>query len=154
MLTQVVSFITILSYAIVVSQSFMYILALKSTQLGLTAPGYIEIRQLIDTNMRSKFRYVIYIALAASLALVILTIKNTASLVFITAVIALVALIADILLTVKGNLPVNDVINTWTPAKYPGNWQVIRQQWFTIFRYRQVANITGFISLLAGMVFE
>ena len=153
MLIKIVSFINLLAYAIVVSQSFMYILALKNTQLALRAPSYIEVRQLIDKNMRSSFKYVLYLALASSVALVILHVKDPGSIAFITAAVAFVALIIDILLTVKGNLPVNDIINGWSPDKYPDNWQQVRQQWFTIFQYRQIANITGFISLLVGMVF-
>ena len=153
MLIKIVLFINLLSYAVIVSQSFMYILALKNTQLALRAPGYIEMRQLIDMNMRSRFRYVLYLALAGSLALLILHVNNPGSISFITAAIAFVALVIDIVLTVKGNLPVNDVINGWTPESYPANWQEVRQQWFTIFQYRQIANITGFVSLLAGMVF-
>ncbi len=153
MLIKIVSLINLLSYAVVVSQSFMYILALKNSQLALRAPSYIEVRQQIDKNMRALFKYVLYLALASSVALVILHVKDPGSIPFITAAVALVALVIDILLTVKGNLPINDVINGWTTENYPATWQEVRQQWFTIFQYRQIANITGFISLLVGMVF-
>jgi len=47
---------------------------------------------------------------------------------------------------------VNDIINGWAPGNYPDNWKEVRQEWFNIFRYRQIANITGFISLLLGMI--
>ncbi|MEI9955433.1 MAG: hypothetical protein WDM90_03780 [Ferruginibacter sp.] len=104
--------------------------------------------------MRSNFKYVIYAALLANLLLVITTIKNPGSIVFITAAIALVCLIADILLTLKGNLPINDIINQWSADNYPANWQAFRTKWFTIFQYRQVATIIGFVSLLIGVVFR
>ena len=153
MLIKIVLFINLIAYAVIVSQSFMYILALKNTQLALRAPSYIEVRHLIDVNMRSRFKYVLYLALLTSLALVILQLKDPASIGLITAAIAFVVLVIDIVLTVKGNLPVNDIINGWTAENYPANWQEMRQKWFTIFQYRQIANITGFISLLAGIVF-
>lgn len=143
----------LLTYSIVVSQSFMYILALKHVQLNLEAGSYTELRKLIDTSMRGNFKYVIYAALLTNLILVISTIKNPGSLVFITAAIAFVALIADTLLTVKGNLPINDIINTWSSDNYPTNWADYRAKWFNIFQYRQIANITGFVSLLIGAVF-
>lgn len=153
MAIKIIFLFALLAYSIIVSQSFMYILALKNVQYSLEAGSYTELRKLIDASMRSSFKYVIYAALLANLILIISTIKNPGSLLFITAAIAFVALIADTLLTVKGNLPVNDIINTWSLDNYPANWTEYRTKWFNIFQYRQVANITGFVSLLIGAVF-
>lgn len=153
MATKIILFITLLAYAVIASQSFMYILSLKQVQLNLGANAYTEIRKLTDTSMRANFKYVIYAALLANLLLVISTIKTPNSLVFISAIIAFAALVTDVLLTLKGNLPINDVINTWQVDNIPGNWTAVRASWFRIFQYRQVANITGFVSLLAAVVF-
>jgi uncharacterized membrane protein len=153
MTTKIILAITLLVYAIIASQAFMYMLSLKQVQLNLGANSYTEIRKLIDISMRASFKYVIYAALLANVLLVIATLKTPSSLVFITATIALVALVAEILLTLKGNLPINDVINTWSADNFPANWTSFRDKWFTIFQYRQMASITGFISLLIGAVF-
>ena len=153
MLVKALFLFTLLAYSMIVSQSFMYILSLKHVQINLGANAYTEIRQLIDASMRSSFKYVIYAALLGNLLLVVSTIKNPSSLLFITAAIALIALIADTLMTVKGNLPINDIINTWSADKYPTDWADYRAKWLTIFQYRQIANIMGFVSLLIGAVF-
>ena len=153
MTTKIILLSTILAYSISVSQSFMYILALKDVQLTLDCNAYTELRKLIDASMRNNFKYVIYAVLLANLALIVSTIKNPGSLLFITSVIALVALVTDTLLTVKGNLPINDVINTWSSDSYPSNWVEYRTKWLYIFQYRQIANISGFISLLIGAIF-
>jgi hypothetical protein len=153
MTTKIIFTITLLAYAMIASQAFMYILSLKQVQLNLDANTYTEIRKLIDTSMRASFKYVIYAALLANVLLVIVTAKTPAGLVFITSTIALVALVAEILLTLKGNLPINDVINTWPAENIPANWESFRQKWFTIFQYRQIASITGFVSLVIGAVF-
>lgn len=131
----------------------MYIIALKHVQLSLEANSYTELRQLIDISMRSNFKYVIYVALLSNIVLVFTTAKNPASLLFITTVIALTALLLDILIAVKGDLPINDIINSWSTDNYPKNWAEYRTKWFHVFQYRQIANITGFISLLIGAVF-
>ncbi len=153
MTTKIILLSTLLAYSIIVSQSFMYILALKHAQLNLEAGPYIVLRRLIDASMRSNFKYVVYAALLTNLILVISTVKNPDSLLFITATIAFVALIADTLLTVKGNMPINDVINTWSSDSYPKDWADYRATWLSVFQYRQMANITGFVSLLIGAVF-
>jgi hypothetical protein len=153
MLVKVLFLFTLLAYSIIVSQSFSYIIALKNVQLNLNAGSYIELRKLIDANFRANFTYVVYAVLITNLLLVLTTVKNPSSLLFITAAIAFVALIADTLLTVKGNLPINDIINTWSTDKYPTDWADYRAKWLTIFQYRQIANIMGFVSLLIGAVF-
>jgi hypothetical protein len=72
---------------------------------------------------------------------------------FIGSAIALVTLILDILLTIKGNMPINNMINTWTEDNYPADWQLYRAKWLSIFEKRQIANIIGFLCLLMGTVF-
>src|SRR5690606_1674186 len=114
---------------------------------------YTEIRKLIDASMKSNFKYVIYTALLSNLVLVICTFKNLRSTLFITAAIAFAALILDTTLAVKGNIPINDAISTWTLDSYPANWAEFRIKWLQIFQYRQIANISGFVSLLIGAVF-
>ncbi|MEJ0055665.1 MAG: hypothetical protein WDN75_08475 [Bacteroidota bacterium] len=132
MTTKIILLFALLTYSIIVSQSFMYILALKNVQLSLNASSYTELRQLIDANMRGNFKYVVYAALLTSLVLVISTVRQPGSLLFITAAIAFLALVTDTLLTVKGNLPVNDIINTWTPDSYPADWKEYRDKWLSI----------------------
>jgi hypothetical protein len=153
MTTKIFILITLLAYGIIVSQSFMYILALKHVQLNLNANSYTELRQLIDTSMRNNFKYVIYVALLSNLVLVISTGKNPGSLLFLTAAIAFAALILDTLIAVKGNIPINNFISTWSTDSYPANWEEYRAKWLQFFQYRQIANITGFIGLLIGAVF-
>lgn len=153
MLIKVIFIFTLLAYSIIVSQSFLYIIALKNVQLSLDAGSYIELRKLLDVNFRANFTYVVYASLITNLLLVLVTLKNPRSLLFITVAFAFVALIIDTILTINGNLPINDVINTWSAENYPANWADYRAKWFDIFQYRQIANIAGFVSLLIGAVF-
>lgn len=153
MTQKIILLATLLCYTVMVSQPLMYILSLRNTQMALGGSSYTEVRQLIDANMRGLFKYVIYAALLSTLLLLIVSIKTPGSLLFISAAIAFVALVADTLLTVKGSLPVNDIINTWSPGNFPENWMEIRQRWFSIFEYRQWILIAGFVSLLAGAIF-
>jgi hypothetical protein len=152
MLHNIVLFITLFSYAVIVSQSFMYILSLRNATLGLGANSYTELRQLIDANMRARFKWPTYAALASSLVWMIMNIQAPSGLLFITAVIALAGLVIDVAFTLKRSLPLNDIINNWTTTNYPDNWREIRQQWLDSFQYRQIVNITGFTSLLIGAV--
>jgi hypothetical protein len=144
---------TLLAYGVIVSQSFMYILALRSVTLRLDSNMYIELRKQIDRSMRATFKYAMYAGLLLNLLLLIVTISNPVSLLFILSAVAFVALIVDTMITIKGNIPVNTVINNWTPGSHPANWSDFREKWLRVFCYRQIANITGFVSLVAGAVF-
>jgi len=154
MITNIILFFAILFYSGIVSQSIMYLLALRNAQLGLDAKPYIQLRKLIDANMRAKFKYFVYGALITNFLLVISTVSEPGSLLFITALVGFLALIADILLTIKGNIPINDIINTWSVENYPSNWAEYREKWLNIYRYRQIFTITGFVSLVIGAVFR
>lgn len=103
--------------------------------------------------MRSNFKYVVYAALLGNLLLLVSTFESPGSVLSGAATIAFFALLVDTLLMLKGNLPINNIINTWEPDNAPTNWEEYRAKWFSIFQYRQIANILGFLSLLVGAVF-
>lgn len=153
MATNIIFLITLLAYSILVSQPFMYMLALKYAQSSLDIGPYMELRKLIDASMRKNFKYVIYTALLANLLLVVLTAGNPGSLLFLAATLSLITLIADVFITLKGNMPINDVINTWTPERYPADWTDYRERWFRFLGYRGVLSMIGFTGLLVAAVF-
>lgn len=153
MFTKIILLLAILAYSVIAAQSFMYLVALKNVQHGMQAASYIELRKLLDVNFRANYQYAVYAALLTGLLLVLAKIKSPASLGFITAAIAFAALIADVLLMMKGNMPINNLINTWTAENYPADWAMYRAKWLQIFFYREIVTITGFISLVIGTVF-
>ena len=125
-------FITMLIYAFVISQSFFYILAMSGTMKKMQAATYIEISSILLTAF---------------------CVVNPSGLLFFSSVIALIALVADVLSAIKGNIPLNNFINSWTTINYPEDWKRYRSKWFTLYNVRQALNITGFVSLLAGLIF-
>lgn len=146
--------INLFAYGFVVSQPFTYIIALKEVQMNMQPAAYIELRKLLDKNYTITFRVVIYVTLASSSLLCILFCIEPMSLVFISSALALVLLIVEILLAVKGNVPINKVINSWSHDDYPEDWEVYRNRWLAIFAKRQLVSIAGFASLLVGAVFR
>ena len=154
MLNKLLLLVTLLVYSVIVSQSYMYIIALKNAQINMQPNTYIEFRKLMDAGFRANFKYAVYAGLIGNLVLLIATAKAPGSLIFITSAIAFFALVADVLLMMKGNMPINNMINGWEADQYPADWALYRTKWLKVFQYRQVANITGFVSLLAGTVFS
>ena len=149
----IIIFINLLAYSFIVSQSFSYIIALSNVQKEMSAPAYIELRKLLDKNFRKKYSILIYVSLISSILLTVLSSMNTTSLLFIGSAMGLCALTIDILLTVKGNMPINNMINTWTEDNYPADWKTYRAKWLSIINKRQIINIIGFLCLLIAVVF-
>lgn len=152
--TRVILFGALFSYSWIVSQSFMYAIALENVQLAMQPSSYIELRHLLDASFRANFKFAVIAALASNLLLLIVTIRNYRSGLFIAAALSFVALIADTLLMLKGNVPLNNVINTWTAASHPADWTSVRAEWLRIFHFRQLLNGSGFVILLAGAIFS
>ena len=146
-------FVNLLLYAVIASQSFIYMIALGNVQKNLSAAGYIELRHLLDKNFRRKNSAVVYLSLVTSTLFSILCSTEPRSLLFISSLIAWILLIVDVVLTLKKSMPLNDIINGWSIEEYPQNWASYRSEWLSVFRKRQVAITTGFISLLAGVSF-
>lgn len=153
-ITNTALFIALITYSVIVSQSFMYMLALRDTQLEMNAADYVLFRKLVDRNMQVKFRYVTYAALLFALLLIPIAFLDGSLTLIVASIVAFVMLVVDTLITVKGNLPINIIINTWTEDRYPADWEAFRARWLQFYRYRQILNLTGFMALVAGTVFR
>lgn len=152
--TKIIILLNLLAYSFIVSQSFSYIISLTDVQRKLSALSYIEFRHLTDKNFRAKFKWVFYAELMLGPAVIIVTVRDPAGLLFITAVIAYIAFWLDAVLMLKGNMPINNSINTWTPEQYPSDWEQYRDKWLSVFQKRQILNSIGFLSLLTGVIFS
>ncbi|MBL7742090.1 MAG: hypothetical protein JNN00_01325 [Chitinophagaceae bacterium] len=153
MAIKITLFITLVLYAVVISQAFFYLLAMSNVTKNLQPAAYIESRHLLDKNLQQTLKTVYYLTLSSSILLVSFCVTNPSGWLFICSVIALLSLVADIVLTLKGNVPLNKIINTWTLSDYPADWKDYRAKWLSIYHIRQVVNIIGFISLLTGFIF-
>lgn len=147
-------FITLISYSFLVSQSFMYIIALKNVQQNMQAASYLEMRKLLDKNFRKKYSWVVYTSLITSTTTMILCSMAPESLLFISVCIAWPMLIIDIIITIKGNMPINNIINSWSMENFPSDWRDYRSKWLFYFTQRQIATTVGYISLVTGLAFS
>lgn len=139
-------------YAIVASQPLFYFLALGPAQRRLSAPAYIELRQTLNPLMIRRVP-ALYIAALVVLSLTLfLAWRSGVGLVAGPTFTALVLLVVDAFLMTRSSVPINTFIDSWTPEKHPADWELHRDRWFVIFRYRQAALLTGLFGLLSGAV--
>ena len=150
---RILAFINIIAFGFIVSQAMFYMLAMSRVSKQLTIGSYVEVRQLLDANLQITLRFIYYFTLITTTLLTLFTSMWVSGILFITSAVALVALLLDVVLAVAGDIPLNKIINRWTPQNYPDDWQQVRQKWFRIYHVRQAFAIIGFISLLTGIFY-
>jgi len=154
MILKLLLLLNLVGYAFVVCQPFFYLLAMSNAQKNLQAPAYVELRNLLDSNLMVYNRIVYYAVLLSSAATVAAAAFQPQIILLVTSIVACVALWIDLYLMFKGNLPINKAIQDWRPDKYPANWQEYRTEWFMYYHRRQWAAIAGFVSVVVGVVFQ
>ena len=153
MYLKILMLVNLIGFACIASQPLFYLLALADSQKKLAAPSYIELRKLLDKNLRVRLQALYYLTLLSGALLVVFAFRSPSQLLFFMACIAFAALLADAMISLKRNIPINNLINKWDPQAYPRHWQLIRRKWFYFYHIRQAVDIVGFISLLIGVVF-
>jgi hypothetical protein len=141
------------SFSVVASQPLFYLMALGHAQRTLPAPAYIELRQHINAVMNRRIPWAYASALATVLGTLLVAFRAGATLVAGTAAIALVCLVVDAWCMLREAVPINGVIDGWSPTAYPPDWETYRIRWFAIFRWRQVVLLAGLGALLVGAVY-
>lgn len=146
--------VNLVCYSAVVSQPLFYIVALTSAQRALSGSAYVELRQRINSVMTRRVPVIYLATLVSVLVLIVLSWRVGSRNVLVTTVVALLCLVFDIALMMRENVPINGVIDRWSAADVPDDWETYRSRWLAIFAYRQVALVLGFVSLLVGAVFQ
>lgn len=153
-MTRLAMLVNLVMYAIVASQPLFYAVALSDASRALSAPAYIELRNAINAAMTRRVPAVYLGTLATNVGVLLLSLQEGERGLAATSAVALAALLADAAIMLRGNVPINRVIDSWTPSQYPADWEAHRSRWLAIFAVRQGLLAVGFVSLVAGAVFH
>ena len=145
-------FLTLVLFALVVSQPLFYLVALGRASHALSAPAYVELRQQVNAVMNVRL-VPLYGATFASVAwLAWAALARGESLLAAAALFALAGLVADGVLAVRRNVPINALMSGWSPASPPADWEAQRARWSAAFSVRQIVLSVTYAALLAGVV--
>ncbi|GIW44715.1 MAG: hypothetical protein KatS3mg077_1997 [Candidatus Binatia bacterium] len=153
-MTRIAIFANLLTYSTVASQPLFYSIAFTAAQRALSAGAYVELRQRINAVMTRRVPVIYLAALVTSACVLALSWYAQNWNVLITTALALVCLVADIALMLRENVPINGVMDRWSATDPPADWERYRNQWFFVYRFRQVILLLGFASILLGAVFQ
>ncbi|GAB3958400.1 hypothetical protein GCM10028805_52660 [Spirosoma harenae] len=63
---------------------------------------------------------------------------------------ALGMVVTSVMVAIRGNVPLNKLIQSWSATELPANWRSIRDGWLGHHRKRAWVNIVGFFLLIAS----
>jgi hypothetical protein len=152
MTTKILRLIQICVYLIITSQLLFYLIILSDALKQVSLDNFLELRKIVDALMSTRFRIIYYSALILTLTVVVLALKKPGSILFVTSAIALLCLIIDVTIAMKANVPINTMINQYTPGDITHDWNSLRFKWLNLINIRGYFIIVGVISQLVGLI--
>jgi uncharacterized membrane protein len=144
----------LLSYLLVSSQVLFYWYILSDALKAVSLENYFEQRKIIDSLMIKRFKSMYYTCLVLSIVVIVVSAQHPSSFFFISSILALILLLVDIIITVKGSLPLNTLSHSFGTSTENVNWEEVRTQWLGYMKYRGLSITLGMACLLGGLVFE
>lgn len=141
----------VLAYAFVASQHFFFLFALGRVSLGLSGPAYAALRQQINAVITPRIMRLYPTTALIALALAGLGLLEGRGRLALGALVSAACLVVDLVLAVKGNVPLNTIMNGWRPDALPEDWPIVRARWHDVFTVRQVVLSVGFVALVVGV---
>lgn len=145
--------IHLLSYLLVTSQLLFYLVIFCDAIKQTSIENFMEHRKGVEQVIDPRLKMIYYSCLALSIAAILTSMKKPSSVFFITAAIALICLLVDMLIAIKGNIPLNNMIREGVLQQHM-NWESVRTQWLNFIRVRGVFITIGMTSLLVGLIVD
>lgn len=116
----------------------------------LSGRAFVEFFQAIDPYMKVRARRLSLLRLALTLPLLGLLYHQWAALPFWLTLPALLAAVASAGIAVRGNVPLNQMKDRWSPLDPPAGWEQVRDRWLRYHHLRGAADMAAFALLLAA----
>lgn len=146
------TFVTLALFSLVASQPLFYLVSLGRASGGLSGPAYAELRQRINAVMNRRLVPLYGATLASALLLAWAALARGERGLAAAAALASAGLVADAVLAVRRNVPINAEMDHWSPSDPPADWATWRARWAAAFATRQIVLSLAWAILLAGVV--
>lgn len=126
--------------------------AIRPAMHSLPVASYITVKQAFDVSYPRFMKPLQVAALAASLALTIAAAVDGAGTAAACAGVGFVSLFINVIVTVRGDLPINVAMASWRPEAPPADWERQRLRWDRFNAIRTTAAVVALILLAATAV--
>jgi hypothetical protein len=150
MLIKATLIIVIVLYVIILVENLAYRLAFAKFSFLSNAVDYIEFERVVGKDKDYRIVVLYFILLAISLNLVAFCCVNPKGFLFLCSLFSFVLLVADIVLLIKVDIPLNKKLKKRWPQK---NCEFLRRKSNRLHFMRQLLIIWAFLTLIVGVVF-
>lgn len=135
---------------IIASQGIFYLLGASEAFRKLSTVAFAEQRRLLDGVIASRFRFIYLLTLATGLLIIFLTRHTPQEKTFICTLAATLLLIADIIVALKGNIPVNNMFSNFSPSSpsAPADWHFLQVRWISCMVIRGIYSTISLLIIL------
>lgn len=116
----------------------------------VSARAFIEFFQGVDPYMKVWAKRLVLTQLFLSLVIVISHLVQRQWLPGALSTGAFLGAVVSLVLAIRGNVPLNEVMTKWDPASPPADWAEVRDRWLWWHHVRAIAETAGFLLLLAA----
>jgi hypothetical protein len=119
---------------------------------SVDGPTYVAMKQALDRSFPRLARPLMLGSLALSAATAVVAAIGGHPGVAVLGLAAVLALAVTLAAILRGDLPVNRIMATWTPTRLPEDWKSVRDRWERFFLVRVAANLLAVALLLAAAI--
>jgi uncharacterized membrane protein len=148
-LVKCVQFVSIMLYVLVAGVMWGTWLSLARSMTDYDAATFLTDGKHMIENLAVIMAVLIISALVIGLAAVVLLFRTKSTVAAWLAVIGLVLMIAVTVITLAVEVPIDNLIATWTEATLPADWQEIRARWSAFHTVRTFASL-GAVAAAVG----
>jgi len=117
-------------------------------EYDVSASTFLDWHRHIDFYMGKRGAFIGLPALGLLLIQTIIFWKERARLKSGLVFITLLLTIAGTIIAIKGNMPINQQLQSLQPGFIPPNWEQIRNEWLGYHCWRNITAIIGFVSFM------
>ena len=154
MATNILRLTQLAVYLIITSQLVFYMFILSDALKEVSIDNFAALRKSVDLGFGHRFKIIYYAGLALSLATLIMHSKDPRSVMFISSCIGMLCLIADIIIAMTCNIPINLLFNNFSVADTSQNWPALRVEWLKFINTRGIFISVGMLSQLGALIFS
>ncbi|GHB75444.1 anthrone oxygenase family protein [Persicitalea jodogahamensis] len=151
MVLKTIQFIQVLLLCIIAGQAFFYLIGGTAGVRYVSVHAFIEQRKAIDIAIGPNLKILYPMCALSGIAVLILLRQQIHTLTFCLSAAALLLVLIDMVIAVKGNVPINQQMMGWTATVHPADWATVRDQWLAYMHWRQGCSITALLCLLVSL---
>ncbi len=136
-----VQFVSIMLYVLVAGVMWGTWLSLARSMTDYDAATFLTDGKHMIENLAMIMAVLMISAVVIGLVAVVLLFRSRSTVAAWLAVIGLVLMIAVMVVTLTVEVPIDNLIATWTEASLPADWQEIRARWSVFHTVRTFASL-------------